>query len=360
VQPLPKKHLSLQVIAKVTGYSISTVSRALRNHPRIPEETCLKIQKVATEAGYTPDAKLRELMVHVRKRTTLVEAPVLACIVDVPLPLFSGWEDQESGKGYLYAAKQHAESLGYKFEMFSLRAPGITPERLSDILYHRGVSGILVGSMQDPSTRLRMDWGRFSSVAIGHSVAWPKLNCASNHQFHSMRTCYKNTQALGYRKLGLVLRPRIDARVDQNLKASFMVEQLAEPLENRVPILIIDPDRQDVFQDWYQAHRCDAVIYGGTALPIRHWLEELGYRIPRDIGIINVGLADHSGRETGMIQNMHEVAAAAVDLLVSQMQNNRRGIPTNPHYLLLEGSWLEGKTTRRKTQKPKAPRKASA
>jgi len=299
-------------------------------------------------------------MVHVRKRTTLVDAPVLACIVDVPLPLPAGWEEQESGKGYLYAAKQHAESLGYKFEIFSLREPGITPARLSNILYHRGVSGILVGSMQDPSTRLPMDWSRFSSVAIGHSVAWPKLNCASNHQFHSMRTCYKKTRALGYCKIGLVLRPRIDTRVDHNLKASFMVEQLAEPAENRVPILIIDPDRQDTFQDWYQTHRCDAVIYGGTALPIRHWLEALGYRVPQDVGVVNVGLADHSGRETGMIHNMHEVAAAAVDLLVSQMQNNRRGIPTNPHYLLLEGTWLEGRTTRKKRQKTKGLRKTSA
>lgn len=355
MQSLPKKHLSLQAIAKESGYSISTVSRALRNHPRLPAETCLKIQQIAEKSGYTPDARLRELMVHVRKRSALVEAPVLACLIDLPLPLDKGWEKEESGRGYLHAAKQHAESLGYKFELFSIRDSGITPERLGDILYHRGVSGILVGAMQDPSTRLHMDWSRFSSVAIGHSVAWPKLNCASNHQFHSMRTCYRNTRALGYRKIGFALQPRLDARVDKNLRASFIVEQLDEPEKKRVPILILEPNESEAFQTWYQAHRCDAVMYAGTRLPVRHWIEEMGYRVPADVGLVNVGLSDHSGNETGMIQNMHEVGAAAVDLLVSQMQNNRRGIPVNPHYLLLEGTWLEGKTTRKKSQKAKAP-----
>lgn len=44
--------VTLKDIAKITGYTINTVSRALNNKPDIPRETSMKIQKAAREAGY--------------------------------------------------------------------------------------------------------------------------------------------------------------------------------------------------------------------------------------------------------------------------------------------------------------------
>ncbi len=44
--------VTLQDIARVTGYTVNTVSRALKNKEDISRETCLKIQQVAREMGY--------------------------------------------------------------------------------------------------------------------------------------------------------------------------------------------------------------------------------------------------------------------------------------------------------------------
>lgn len=44
--------VTLRDIARITGYTMNTVSRALKNKPDIARETCLKIQKAAREAGY--------------------------------------------------------------------------------------------------------------------------------------------------------------------------------------------------------------------------------------------------------------------------------------------------------------------
>jgi LacI family transcriptional regulator/LacI family fructose operon transcriptional repressor len=40
------------------------------------------------------------------------------------------------------------------------------------------------------------------------------------------------------------------------------------------------------------------------------------------------------------------VAAAAVDLVVSQIQRRERGLPDQPKTVLIEGTWVDGVTTR--------------
>ena len=47
-----KSRVTLQNIADVTGYTVNTVSRALKNKDDISRETCEKIQQVAREMGY--------------------------------------------------------------------------------------------------------------------------------------------------------------------------------------------------------------------------------------------------------------------------------------------------------------------
>jgi LacI family transcriptional regulator len=44
--------VTLRDIARRTGFTVNTVSRALNNKPDISRETCLKIQQAAREAGY--------------------------------------------------------------------------------------------------------------------------------------------------------------------------------------------------------------------------------------------------------------------------------------------------------------------
>ena len=48
----PNRPVTLQDIAKATGYTINTVSRALKDKDDISRETCAYIQRVAREMGY--------------------------------------------------------------------------------------------------------------------------------------------------------------------------------------------------------------------------------------------------------------------------------------------------------------------
>ncbi len=102
--------------------------------------------------------------------------------------------------------------------------------------------------------------------------------------------------------------------------------------------------RED-FGEWVKLHRPDAIIsYEGIA----NWLEELGYRIPSDIGFATfMGKPEEGVRDfSGIDENPRQTGAAVVDLLVGMMQRGERGVPEVPNCLLVYPSWREGDTLR--------------
>ncbi|MEI5994268.1 LacI family DNA-binding transcriptional regulator [Candidatus Enterococcus mansonii] len=52
---------NIRDIAKLSGYSVSTVSRVLNNHPYVSEEKRQKILEIIHELDYIPNAKARDL-----------------------------------------------------------------------------------------------------------------------------------------------------------------------------------------------------------------------------------------------------------------------------------------------------------
>ena len=52
---------TLKDLAAATGVSISTVSRALANHPAISQATTKKVKDAAEKLGYRPNAQARAL-----------------------------------------------------------------------------------------------------------------------------------------------------------------------------------------------------------------------------------------------------------------------------------------------------------
>ncbi len=68
-----QNRITLKTIADECGYSVNTVSRALRNDPRISEETRGKIQADADKLGYIPNA----LAASLRSRKTHIIAIIV-------------------------------------------------------------------------------------------------------------------------------------------------------------------------------------------------------------------------------------------------------------------------------------------
>jgi DNA-binding LacI/PurR family transcriptional regulator len=91
-----KRHISLKDIAMEIGVSISTVSRALNNHPDIRPELIQKIQKLAVERNYTPNPLARGLL---RQATRMIGVIVPDLVTHFYSSIISGIEQVAEEKG---------------------------------------------------------------------------------------------------------------------------------------------------------------------------------------------------------------------------------------------------------------------
>src|SRR3954467_7024054 len=77
-----ERRVTLAVIAKKAGVHVTTVSLALRNHPRLPETTRQRIHALATQMGYRPDPMLRALVSYRGKVMERRNTPTLAYVTN--------------------------------------------------------------------------------------------------------------------------------------------------------------------------------------------------------------------------------------------------------------------------------------
>lgn len=122
--------VSIKDIARLAGVSHSTVSRALRNSPLIPEETAARIQKIAKEAGYTASAVARGL---VMRKTNAIGVVVTSIADPFNGEVVAGIEDV-------------ANELGYSVILATSQADPIREMSVVRSFRERRLDGILIAS----------------------------------------------------------------------------------------------------------------------------------------------------------------------------------------------------------------------
>jgi LacI family transcriptional regulator len=330
---------TLRDIAQRAGCHYSTVSLALREHPRIPEETRLRIQEIAHQLHYQPDAMLAALCAYRGQKQVTDCRGVIGWLTNHKAEW--SWRNSACNRDYFEGASSRAAERGYALECFWLRQPGITGARMSQILWTRNIQGLLIPP-QERLCSIDVAWHRFAAVTFGYTLVEPQLHLVSNHEYRTMWKLFAELQARGYRRLGLVNRRDHDERVDHNWLAAYLVEQNQLHRKNRLPPLILDRWDAQAFLTWFMAHRPDAIV---TRLPeVLACLRAAGLRIPADVGVAFHSLDEGRKGLSGMKKNSFQIGVMAVDFLVDMLHRNERGIPAIPYRLMVEGSWCEGKT----------------
>jgi len=340
--------MTLRDVARKAGYHYSTVSLALRNDPRINGKTREKILHVARGIDYTPDPLTRALAIY---RTSLKQATYHATLAWLSNADPSLLNPKYIGRRYAQGARQRAAELGYKLEEFRLNESGTTVHNLPKILRSRGINGILVAPRHHDQrqTEIHMDWSLFPAVTFGYSLAWPLLHLVTNYHHGSVKIALRELIQLGYKRIGLIVDKVGNDRVDGNWVGGYMAEVIKQELEpliflrycgNAMTLLV----EQEVpkLKAWLKKTRPDALIIDYSA-PFIDWLNRAcGLRVPEDIGVVSLNV--DSSVQSGIDQNEHEIGATAVDLLVSLIHTNERGIPAIARRVLIEGTWRLGKT----------------
>jgi LacI family transcriptional regulator len=338
---------SLGDIAKETGITRMAVSLALRGKPGVSEETRKAVLKAAARLGYEPDPEVSKLFARIRARQP---ADATACLALLTSGATAGeWKRSITERAYVEGAQARAREYGYRMEEFWLNTPGLTMARLGDIIWNRGIEGVIIaplqGRLSEGSARcVDLDYSRFSAVEISETIERPDLDRAVHDQYTSMLKCLEELVRLKYRKVGLVLHRELDLRTNGKWSAAYLRFGQHTGAKGVPPLLLADA-RQPEFDRWLDRHQPDALVsvdrFGLRLLTAR------GLRIPRDIGYATLdvdGDTEAFPGVSGINQNSHRVGAAAVDIVVAAIQRNQRGVPEHPIRTEVEGSWTPGKS----------------
>jgi len=343
---LVKPRVTLRDIARRLEVSHTTISRALKNDLEISKEMRERVQAAAREMGYKPDPMLHALAYYRREKRQVPIAAEMAWINHWPQP-----EKLRSFKEfnlYWQGAFAEAERCGFRLEEFVFEK-GMTLARLEKILRARNIRGILLPPRRDLTPDYNdFDWGDFCIVRFGYSISYPPAHLVSSDQLTDGLIAFENIWKNGYRRIGLVTSHKMHTRFG----AGFMFSQLKWCPELRLPALQLKQERRDedkvLLKAWLKANRPDAILTDVSEL--RGLLQDIGCKVPQDIGLAALSVLDGNA-DAGINQNSYEIGRAAVQLLISLINHNERGVPKICRELLVEGQWVNGSTLPRKSEK---------
>ncbi len=324
-----------------------TVSRVFRNSPNVSPETRARVLATAEKSGYRPDPQVARLMELVRGHRAQKTRATLALVRDDPP------DDVLHAETYNYVQlediRRRALQHGYEIEEFGLGRGGVSAKRLRNILQARGIGGLLISVQSSRQLSAQIDYTEFAAATFGYGLTAPKLHQASTNMTQGILTATAHLESRGYRRIGLAISPWIDARADHTYSGAMLYYQQKVTPKNRVPPLLFpenDLSHGELpFQKWLRKYQPDAVISFHRLVP--DWLRDgLGLRIPEDIALVVHDWVPTMTGFAGIDHQRDQVAAAAVDLVATQLQHNETGVPESPRQVLVSPRFVDGPSIR--------------
>lgn len=340
---MPQPHTTVRQLAVLCGVSRTTISLALRNHPRIPLATRERIQKEAERLGYRQDPVVSTLMNKLR--TSRVKRPDEKIAFLTRWMPYPGWEKIHINEGlYLEGMKERAYQLGYEIEHICSAEHGLTAKRLSQILYTRAVKGVIISPLHEGPGRYELEWRHFATATIGFTVLEPDIHRTAHAHYQGMLLALAELGRLGYRRIGYATSGDQDERVNHGWLGALLGHQKLHPIGERVQPLLAQKFSPAVLKKWIDRQRPDVVLSNWPTVP--DMLKDAGLDVPGDIGFASLDLFSDRHVFAGVDQLPKALGAAAADIVAKQMQNNEFGLPQYPMTVQLKGLWRDGPTVR--------------
>lgn len=339
--------VSQKDVALAAGVSVMTVSRVLRNSPRVSGETKQRVLTAVRSLGYQPDPVVSQLMERIRRRRQNKVSETIALLTE---PDTSGLDLHHYVT--LEQVRERAVSHGYRVEEFRLGASGVSAQRMRKILSTRSIRGVLV-SVNSPTCVSRdLDYDGLAAATFGFGLPSPPLHRASTNITEGLLAIFERLERQGYRRIGLAITPWADLRAGHTYSGALLHYQQSLPSRRQLPLLLFsDPTlegNRGLFEKWMLRHRPDVLI--SMHEPIKTWLAQMGLHIPEDIGLVVHDWTPDMQGLAGMHHRRRQVAAAAVDLLAAHLHHHEYGVPDAPRQVLIPPRFVEGPSLRTTSQ----------
>jgi len=349
--------ITLREIAEKTGVTRMAVSLALRGKAGVSKATRKHVLKAAKKLGFKPDPELAKLLSHIRTRDASAVKSSLALLTSGATP--EAWKQYVTERKYVEGVFSRAKEYGYRVEEFWIDQPGMSDARLSNIIWHRGIEGILIAPLQErlakgPRRGIDLNFNLFTAVEISETIQRPNLDRSLHDQYSAMIKVLDELSCLNYKTVGFVIEEALELRVNFKWSAAFLLHRHRMGSARVPPPLIMAAPSQPAFDKWFDHYRPDVIVsVDGVGL---RFLKKRGMAIPGEVGYASLDIDGDAGESipiSGIDQNSLRVGAAAVDLLVGAIHRHHRGLPAHPVRIEIEGIWTAGKSTvRQRCQRP--------
>lgn len=337
-------HPTLRTLAAQLKLSVATVSEALRESPRVTPATRRRVQQAARRVGYRVNPLLGAVMSAVRQTRHQHYRGTLA-LVDTA-------EDNPAQyllfhRQIVAGAKERARQLGFQVELFWLgeKSPALNQKRLAQILQARGITGVVLLPFNTAQDLSAFDFTRLSAVQMDHCLLAPRLHTVLPEHYMSMRAALATLRQRGYRRIGLCLEARKDARLRYKWTAGFESFAREHPRGATVtPLLSADLTPATV-QAWFRRHRPDVIV--GHVPAIIDWIRASHPKGAREIGFFNLNLTESPRPCAGFDLGPRRLAAAAIETVVAMLHRQEQGVPAYPQTITIEAEWVDGPTLRK-------------
>jgi LacI family transcriptional regulator len=333
---------SMRDVAREAGVSVSAVSLALRNSPKVSEQRRVAIEKIAERMGYIKDGRISELMEHMR--TNRSERQMQKLGVVIPEITKASLSIHSNIRGLVSGMEQQGKESGYGIDYFYLEDLNVSPKRLKGILESRGIRAIVLMPFRYGVGILDMDFSSFCISTAGYSIIDPLPNRACPNYLQMMDELIEQACRLGYKRIGFIMTYGQGGIGHKLFSSSFLYYSMLINESQRIPILPRRDISPENVKKWMDDYKPDVVI---SSRKVFHLLKELGYQVPDDLGFASLDISDDSGKAAGMDHRYDLVGKEALKLVISDLIHNNRGIPKEPRIVLVDSHYREGETLRK-------------
>lgn len=348
-------------VAKALGITQAAVSMALRGDRSISAEMRKKVRNTAKSLGYHPNAYLTVLMSNIRNGRKLTDQGIIGLLIEARSQ--EDWYGVEAYRIFHQGVVQRGLELGFHVENFFLKKPGMSAVKIDQILYTRGIKGIILAPPYHGNRSLNLHWKRYAAIGVGFGWEEQELNRVVYDNLQNYILAFSELRRMGYRRIGTLLDATFIYGTRHGIKSytGYLECQNSIPAEDRIPIFASDNPPRGVrfsesadriaaekFREWFLQWRPDAVLT--LAGREKRWLDAMNLKIPRDVGL--ACLAEPSDTRFARIDEKGEVVGAtALELVAAQIARNEFGPPAHPKVMMIEGRWKNGVTLRNRTNR---------
>lgn len=325
---------SIRDIADATGFSVATVSRALRDDPKVRKNTREEILKIAATLGYQHNPHIGQLMSAIRRRSSDSFHGNLALIWPTEK---EEWKKDVPLKHMRSGIFTRAAEIGFSISEFSFAAQPVA--KLRRVLISRGINGVIISV---PSSivggfDVEMDLSGFSCVALGSGLSSPMLERVLFDTYNGMRLALGATAKEFGTGVAALWDYSSDAATHYTAKASFLVHHpggpaFAEPLFLDINSL----SKSDTIQ-LLRSQKIKSLLLFPRFQPPQWILNEIPAKnlvwFNRPPKKTCFGWVDHGNRLLGKW---------VVDLVSAKISLNETGVPDNYHVVFIPPKWQAG------------------